>query len=366
MIRTALLVLAAAGATAAWRWDPARFWAAWVVWVLLLQSLALGALFLAGLEHLCGARWSVPLRRVPERIGTLLLPLAPAAVLGLGALPHLYPGHGGSAGKSLWLGPPFFSFRILGAAALGVLCVRLLTMPSLDLDATRDPRIPGRLRRNAAVFMALLALVATQAAFDWVGGLSPEWYSDLLGVYLAVAGMAAGFAATTLGVLDLLKAGRLPGVGPDHLQGLGGLMFGFSAFWAYLAYAQYLLMWYGNLPEEAAWYLHRLKDGWGAVGAGAAALRFGLPFALLLPAAAKRDPRRLRFAAWAILAGHFLDMTWLVGPALARGLLLGWPELAMAGLLGGGALAWCRKAHTLGADQPVGDPGLARGLEFRL
>lgn len=365
LLLTAVLVGLPGVAAAAWL-QPARFWASLVVWLVFLQTLALGSLFLPALERLVRARWSVPLRRVPERTGTLLAPVAVLALAALGALPRLYPGWPAGGAKGAWLSPAWFAARTALAALLGLLAVAVLVGGSLRLDRTRDPRLETRLRVFAPVYMAIFALVASLAAFDWVGGLTPAWYSDLLGVYLGIGGILAGLAATTLGVLGLRGRGRLPGVRPDHLYSLGGLLFAFTAFWAYLAYSQYLLMWYGNLPDEAGWYQLRLGPGWRQVTYALAAVRFLVPFAALLPRAAKADPARLRWVAGVVLAGHLLDLHWLVGPALGRGVTLGWPEAAFLLAFGGGAGLWCRALERLGADQPIGDPALPDALEFRL
>lgn len=350
----ACAALGALGALGAWRADAPRFWGAWITGFLFLQTLMLGCLFQPALEHLVGARWSVPLRRVPERLGTLAWPLLPVAFLTLGALGPVYPGWHGRGGKAAWLSPGAMAFRVLLAASLCALASRIL--------GPRNPGLPGR-RRFAPAFMAIFALVLTQAAYDWVGGITPAWYSDLLGVYLAAGSFLAGFAATTLGTLRLLRQGRLPGLGAGHLHDLGAWMFAFTAFWAYIAYAHYLLMWYGNLPDEAGWYRLRLQGGWLHVSQALALLRFALPFVLLLSRAAKSDPRRLAWAAAIILGGHLLDMAWLVLPSIGLPLRLGWMEGAVALLLGSLALAWWARADRAGSDLP--EDGPAQGLAFR-
>ncbi|HLO67596.1 MAG TPA: hypothetical protein VK188_11290 [Holophaga sp.] len=353
----ACAALGALGSLGAWRADPPRFWGAWITAFLFLQTLMLGCLFQPALEHLVGARWSVPLRRVPERLGTLAWPLLPASLLTLGALGPLYPGWPGTGGKAAWMSPGAMAFRVALAALLCALSARIL--------GPRSGSPAGR-SRFAPAFMAIFALVLTQAAYDWVGGITPAWYSDLLGVYLAAGSFLAGFAATTLGTLRLRGQGRLPGLGADHLHNLGAWMFAFTAFWGYIAYAHYLLMWYGNLPDEAGWYRLRLEGGWLQISQALALLRFGLPFALLLPRAAKSDARRLAWAAGLLLGGHLLDMAWLILPSIGLPLRLGWMEVSVGLFMGSMALGWWARADRMGADLPEGDPALAQGLAFRL
>jgi len=350
-----------------------RFWANWTVWFLYLFTLALGALFLVALEHLVSARWSVPLRRIPERVASLLLPLVAVGIVALGALPVLYPGAKPEAasdpvlaGKAFWLGVPFFSVRVLFCLALGLLPLWILIRGSLRQDRDRDPRFTIRARRFAPLCMAIFALLVTVAAFDWIGGLDPGWYSDVIGVYLFAGAFLAGLAATTLAVLSLKGQGRLQGIRFDHLYNLGGFLFGFTVFWAYIAFAQYMLMWYANLPEEVVWYQAHLGGLWLGVALLLALLHFFVPFFALVPRDAKGDMKRLRWVALVVLAAHWLDLYWLIFPALGQRPLFSWPELAFALFFVGGALLWLRGAMETGEDMPVGDPFLEEGLEFRL
>jgi hypothetical protein len=368
-----ITVLGAAGAAAAYFADPPRFWANWLVWFLFLFTLALGAVFLVALEHLVAARWSTPLRRIPERVATLLLPLAVVGVIALGAVPVLYPGARPEAatdhllaGKAFWLSLPFFSARVVICLALGLLPLVILVRGSLKQDRNPDPRFTIRARRFAPVCMAIFALLVTQAGFDWVSGLDPEWYSDVIGVYLFAGAFLAGLAATTLAVLHLKGRGRLAAIRFDHLYNLGAFLFAFTVFWSYIAFAQYLLMWYANLPEEVVWYQARIHGGWLGVALLLALLRFIVPFCALVARDAKGDLKRLRWVAVLILVGQWLDLYWLIFPKLGARPLFSWPEVSFALLFVGGTLLWLRGAMERGEDMPVGDPFLKEGLEFHL
>jgi hypothetical protein len=370
----AMLLTGALGILAAWFGvGPERFWANWILWFLFFFTLALGALFLVALEHLVAARWSVPIRRLPERIATLLLPVAPVALVALGAVPVLYPGSRPEAlrnpvlaGKALWLGLPFFSLRTVLCLTLALLALGLFVRGSVRQDASRDPRFNVRARRFAPVFMAIFAFVITALAFDWISGLTPEWYSDIFGVYLFAGGFLAGLATTTLTLVHLQARGRLQEVNSQHRYNLGGFLFAFTVFWSYIGFAQYMLMWYANLPDEIVWYRDRLQHGWYGITLALAALHFVVPFFALVTRDAKSDPRRLRWVACLMLGAHALDLYWLVFPVLGRGVLCSWPEVSFALFFLAGGLLWVRKALTWGEDMPVGDAFLRQGLEFRL
>lgn len=348
-----------------------RFFANLVVWFLFLLSVSLGALFLVALEHLTGARWSVPLRRAPERLASLLVPLVPVALAALFALPVLYPWARPGAhlsplvlGKTAWLNVPFFAARTVACLALWLLSYRILAGSSIAQDGTGDPALTLRMRRHAPFFMISLGVTVTVIAYDWVSSLEPEWYSDILGVYLFAGLFLAGLSATTLLVLRMMREGRLPGAGEAHVANLGGFLFAFTVFWSYIAFAQYLLMWYANIPEEVVWYKHRLEGAFGAAAVALAIFHFAVPFLLLIPRAAKGDPRRLTAVSLLLLACHWLDLWWLVFPVLGHGLFLSWPELSFALLFCGGALLWLSRAARRGNDMPAGDPFLREGLAF--
>ena len=350
-----------------------RFWVNWILWFLFLLTIGLGALFIVALEHVVGARWSVPLRRVPERLSGLTLLMMPAILLALFSLPVLYiwtkpegmenPMVGGKSG---WLNIPFFSARTVLCVLLWLIAYRIFVRGSLRQDQDRDPRFNVRARRFAPVFMIIFGITITIVAFDWISSLEPAWYSDVFGVYIFAGTFLAGLAATTLLLLYLMQRGRMPGIVGDHVYNLGGFLFAFIVFWSYIGFAQYMLMWYANMPEEVFWYQARLHGVWGGILLALAAVHFLVPFLVLVPRGAKSDPRKLRWIAAAVLFGHWLDLYWMIFPILGTRPVFGWPELSFGLFFTSAGLLWIRRSLGRGADLPVGDPFLREGLEFRL
>jgi hypothetical protein len=350
-----------------------RFWINWILWFVFLLTIGLGCLFLVALEHVVGARWSLPLRRVPERLSSLALFVGPASLLALFSLGTLYPWTRAESlrdpvisGKAVWLNTRFFSARAVACLILWTVAYWILVRGSMRQDRTGDPRFNLRARRFAPLFLIIFAITITVVAFDWISSLEPAWYSDVFGVYLFAGTFLAGLAATSVAALYLKRIGRLADVGPDHMYNLGGFLFAFTVFWCYIGFAQYLLMWYANMPEEVFWYQERLGGGWGPLLVGLAVVHFLVPFLILIPRAAKSDPRFLFWTAALMLCGHWLDLYWMIVPASGRGPLPGWPELCFGLLFVSGGLIWIRGAMRRGADMPVGDPFLGEGLEFRL
>ncbi|MFI5396926.1 MAG: quinol:cytochrome C oxidoreductase [Candidatus Binatia bacterium] len=351
---------------------PERFWANWLVWFLFILTIGLGSQFIVALGHLVGARWSVPIRRAPERLSGFVVLAAPMALIALLSLPVLYPWarpdaalHPAVAGKAPWLNTPFFAIRVILCFALWLIFYNIFTRGSVKQDQTKDPAFSVRARSVAPAFMMIFALTITLVAFDWISSLEPEWYSDIFGVYLFAGTFLAGLAASSLAVLYLMDRGRLPGVRSDHLYSLGGFMFAFTVFWSYIGFAQYMLMWYGNMPEEIFWYKQRIEGPWLNVILLLAAVHFFVPFFALVPKDRKHDPRSLRWVAMLILAAHFLDLYWLILPVVGTSPPLSWPEISFGLCFVGLAVLWVRRSMAMGADMPIGDPLLQEGLEFR-
>jgi len=261
---------------------------------------------------------------------------------------------------------PFFVARVVACLGLWWLSYRILVGGSVRQDRDKDLRFSVRARRFAPVFMVIFGITITIVAFDWIAGLEPNWYSDVFGVYIFAGTFLAGLAATTLAVLYLLARGRLPGVQPDHVYSLAGFLFAFTVFWAYIGFAQYLLMWYANMPEEVFWYKERLQGLWGALLLLLAVLHFLVPFVVLIPRAAKTEPKRLAWIAVVMLVAHWLDLYWMVFPVLGKGPVFSWPELSFAIFFISASLLWFLRLMARGATMPVGDPFLREALEFRL
>lgn len=353
--------------------DAPRFWANWLVWFLFLLSIGLGSLFIIALGHLVGAKWVVPIRRAPERLASLVLLAVPLGLIALFSLPVLYPWtqpealhHPMVAGKAPWLNIPFFAGRVVACLALWVVSYGILVRGSFEQDRTKDPAFSVRAKKFAPAFLVVFGFTITLVAFDWISSLEPEWYSDIFGVYLFAGTFLSALAASSLVLVHLMRHGRLPRVRPDHLYNFGGFLFAFTVFWSYIGFAQYMLMWYGNMPEEIFWYKDRIEGPWLGVILLLVFVHFVLPFFALIPRVKKGDPAGLRRVSLLMLAAHWLDLYWLVFPSAGKTPVFSWPEVSFALCFVGLAILWIRRAMLQGEDMPVGDPFLEEGLEFRL
>src|SRR5438093_4097560 len=152
-------------------------------------------------------------------------------------------------------------------------------------------------------------LTITFASFDWLMSLEPHWFSTIYGV-LMIGGQ--GLSAMAFLIVALVWLSRRKPLDativPAHFHDLGNLMLAFVMLWAYFSFSQYLLIWSGNLPEEIAWYLHRLQSGWRFIALALVVFHFAAPFVLLLSRAIKRDPGMVAKVAVGILVARLIDL----------------------------------------------------------
>ncbi|HTY35911.1 MAG TPA: quinol:cytochrome C oxidoreductase, partial [Bacteroidota bacterium] len=241
-----------------------------VVGFLFLASLAGGSVFLVALEYIAGAVWSVPMRRVSEFLSGLL-PIVPLLAIPLLlqmniVFPWMQPEAAGAeparGSNAAYLNLNFFIIRFVAIFVILNLFYFLFTRNSTRQDASGDPRLTTRNVRLAAVFMPVFAISISLLAVDWAMSLTPHWYSTIYGVYYFAGTVLAGLASATYIIVKLHDAGYFPNLHRDHFYSLGALLFAFINFWAYIAFSQFLLIWYANLPEETSWFMSRWKDGW--------------------------------------------------------------------------------------------------------
>ena len=345
-----------------------------VVLFLFLASIAVGAIFLVALEYLAGAVWSVPMRRVNEMLAALVFVVPLAAVpmfFNLHDLFHWTHAEAVSAdpvlsGKKPYLNVEFFAIRFGVIFLLWWVFAFFFRRNSSRQDETRDPALTRINIRLGALFMPVFAITVTFLAIDWAMSLEPHWFSTIFGVYYFSGTVLAAVAASTYIILKLHEAGRLPGLRRDHFYSLGALQFAFVNFWAYIAFSQFLLIWYADLPEENFWFMHRWESGWEYFSIFLIVVHFAVPYFMLLSQDSKMDPRRLKFMSLWIVAAHFVDLYWLVMPTHTKEFSLGWIELGFPLVAIGViivAVSFLLKRTNL---VPVGDPKLQRGLDFRL
>jgi hypothetical protein len=250
----------------------------------------------------------------------------------------------------LWIGIGFWYFKT-----------------SLQQDESGDHELSRKMLARSPLAMIAFAITVCMAGFDLLMALDPAWYSTIFGVYFFSGCVVSFFASLILFLYLFQRQGLIPDVSIEHYHDVGKYMFAFIVFWTYIAFSQFMLQWYGNLPEETIWYLHRAEGGWLLVFSWLLVGHFVLPFLLLMSRFPKRHPHLLALGAIWVLAVHYIDLFWLVLPtAPSLHGKVAFPLLDFALFLGLGAIYVVATLSILKGKSliPEKDPRLAESLAF--
>ena len=304
-----------------------HFWHAYLMSFAFFLAITLGALFFVMVHHAVRAGWSVLIRRIAEAlagnmvvIGLLFLPLVYLAATG--KLSILYHWAGPEAahdkilqGKSCYLNLGMWLGRIIGFIVLWSALAFFMRRNSIKQDTDGDLKRSRRMEVLSAPGLIFFGFSLTFAAFDLLMSLNAHWFSTMWGVYFFATCALAFFSTMVLLILALQKRGLIGNlINEEHFHDLGKWMFTFTFFWGYIAFSQYMLIWYANLPEETQFYIPRQIGPWASLSILLIIVHLLIPFPGLLSRHVKRKMPVLAFwAVWSLLA-CLVDMFFIVMP----------------------------------------------------
>jgi preprotein translocase subunit Sss1 len=348
---SALVVVGLIGFVALLATDINRAWHAWLIGLVIPAFLSVAATAFLAVHRLCNARWTAPLKRLAEGLGAgLPLTLVAFIVFAVFGLPYVYEWawlavhapaehlallH--SPSKAAWLSPQ----RVITTTTV-ILMVwialrgRLISL-SLAEDAGVDNR-PAQVRWSV-IFLLVMAYTFSLFAWDLLLSLNVHTVSAMWGIYEFVGAVQAFLGILSI-VLVWMSRGQLGGVIREHtIKDVGTWLLAWSCVWAYITFAQYIIIAFANMDEETQWFLMRQQNGYQYPFFVECLLRLPLPFFLLLSQHTRTKPVALIAAGAAVVLGFVIELIWQVLPALFPNHVpnfLALPELAVAlGFLGG-------------------------------
>jgi len=342
----------------------ARFMHVYLVNYAFFLSISLGAVFFVAVQHVTHAGWSVSVRRLMEILAAnstlmavLFLPILATVLMGNGVLyvwadPNAFAAdteqvahddsekhalgdaedhkdehashdaHTEAAHRELlqhkspYLNGPFFTVRFVVYFVVWIGLARFFLKRSREQDETGDHQLTNSMERISPIAIVLYGVTVSFASFDMLMSLDPFWFSTIYGLYY-FSGAVVGFFATMILVAMTLQAtGRLTNaITVEHYHELGKLLFAFVVFWGYIAFSQYMLIWYANIPEETVWFKARQStQTWVILSLVLLCGHLLIPFFGLISRGAKRSKAVLAFWAIWLLIAHWIDMYYLVMP----------------------------------------------------
>lgn len=363
-----------------------RFFFSYLIAFCYFLSITLGALFFVAIQHITRAGWSVIVRRIAEILMgnfPLMIILFIPLIFGMGQLYHWTHSEVMAhdlllQGKKPYLNIPFFLVRSVIYFAIWWMLSHFFLTRSLQQDSTGDPGLTVSMEKMSAPGLILFALTLSFAAIDYIMTLDGHWFSTMFGVYYFAGSVLSFFAALIIVSYLLQKSGRLlHTITIEHYHDMGKFLFAFVFFWGYIAFSQYMLIWYANIPEETHWFLRRQTGSWLWVSLILLFAHFIIPFLGLISRIPKRRKGLLFFWAIWILVVHYIDLYWLIMPEYSRAAaelshnpeLLGVANFGLFELLNFIGIAalylmWSARTARGRALVPLKDPRLAESLAF--
>jgi len=325
--------------------DATHFWQSYLFGYIFWTGLALGCLGIFFLHNVVGGNWGVAIRRFVESgLKTLLVNLVFAIPLLFG-LKTLYSwtnpeirAHDFAVGhKAFYMSVPFFVVRTILYFVIWLVSGWAILRMADEHDRTGSASLFRKIKNRSAPALLVFVVTTSLAFIDWIMSLEPNWYSTIYPWMFTVGEVLLTFAFM-ISLLVLLSKNEpfASFIKPQHYHDLGNLMLAFTMLWAYMSFAQLLIIWAENLPDEIPWYVRRFSGGWGYVAWTISIFHFCVPFFLLLMRFIKRNPNLLRAVAIWLIVLRVLDVFWIIEPAFRqRGIEVYWTDLATLIGLGG-------------------------------
>jgi hypothetical protein len=315
------------------------------LWVnnLFFTGIAVISVFFCAYNYVAYAGWSSAIIRIPQSFG-YFLPVAAVMMFGVFIFGHhdlfhwthegltnkfledgktLNPSYDKIlAGKAGYLNLPFYFGRMAAYFILWFVLFKAMRNQSLKEDLNGGTEHYNKSIVLGATFLLIFGVTSSTSAWDWVMSIDPHWFSTMFGWYVLASWHVSGLAAITLVVLLLKENGYLKIVNDSHLHDLGKFMFAFSIFWTYVWFAQFLLIFYANIPEETNYFIDRLSRFGGAYYGLFFVnifINFVFPFIGLMTRESKRLTIFLKIVCIGLLFGHWLDFYLMVMPGTTKG-----------------------------------------------
>ena len=344
--------------------DPGRTWANYLLNNFYFLSIAMGGTFFFVIQYIAQAGWSAGFKRVPEAMMSWI-PFAAVLFLlmyfGTQSIYHWSIPEEVKADKLLlhkspFLNIPFFYIRMLVFFSLWIIFSRILRKFSLKEDAEGGLHWFEKSEFYSKVFVFILLITFSFAVIDWIMSVDAQWYSTLFALKNVVAAFLHGSSVLILIILILHRKGFFPFLNSYHLHDFGRYLFMFAIIWGYFWFAQFMIIWYGNIPEETIYFAVRWQKGWQTLFFLDIILNWAVPFALLLPVKASKNRVVIIVVILFLIIGQYIDLYLQIMPGTTKILQFGFIETGMffgyAGLFSYVVATTLSKARILPANHP--------------
>lgn len=303
--------------------DPGRAWANYLLNNFYFVSIALGAAFFISIQYIAQAGWSAAFKRIPEAMAAYLPFAAVFFLLLLFGVHSLYEwSHEEEVAtdhliqhKSVYLNLPFFAVRIVLFFGLWIFLTKWMRKISLQEDADGGLAYFQKSEHLSRIFIFVVAVSFSAFSVDMLMSLQVHWFSTIFAAKMFISAFQHGAAVITLIVIILHKYGYLQVLNRSHLHDFTRYMFMLAIVWGYFTFAQFMLIWYGNIPEETSYYVHRWHGAFGILFYASIILNWFIPFLFLMPRSNSRSKMVMVPVIVLLMIGQYVELYYEIWPA---------------------------------------------------
>ncbi|WP_372775721.1 hypothetical protein [Mangrovibacterium sp.] len=344
--------------------DPGRAWANYLLNNFYFVSIAIGAAFFISIQYISQAGWSAAFKRIPEAMAAYLPIAAGFFIILLFGVHSLYEWSHEEAvatdhliqHKAVYLNLPFFAVRVLVFFGLWILMTKWMRRVSLKEDVEGGVAHFVKSEHLSKIFIFIVAVTFSAFSIDMLMSLQVHWFSTLFAAKMFISAFQHGSAIITLIVILLHRAGYLKVLNRSHLHDFTRYMFMLAIVWGYFTFAQFMLIWYGNIPEETAYYVHRWDGPFEVLFYASIILNWFIPFLFLMPRSNSRRKLVMFPVIIVLIIGQYVELYYEIWPATIHEAKFGLLEigswLGYAGLFTLVVLTYLSKASLIPKNHP--------------
>ncbi len=312
-----LVLIGIASFVAGFLFDPQRAWANYLIDSYYFISLAIGAMFYLSIQYITQSGWSAMFNRIPEAMGSYIpyagILMLVFVIFGSHSIYHWTHNDVVESDvilqhKSPYLNMPFFIIRFVFIFVVWIALIIVLRRLSVKQDIVGGLTYFHKSEFFSKIFIFALALTFSLATFDWIMSIDAHWFSTLFVFKNFLSAFLHGSAVVALIAILLHQKGYFPKMNKAHLHDFSKYMFILGIMWAYMWFAQYLLIWYANMPEETVYYQTRLSNEWNVLFYGNVVLNWLFPFLFLMLNKIANNKYALILAALVLMVGMWVDI----------------------------------------------------------
>lgn len=315
--------------------DAKRTWANYLLNNYYFLSLAIGAAFFGAIQYITNSGWSAAFKRIPEAM-VAYIPFAGVLFLllffGMHSIfewtheevvqhDHLLQ-H-----KSPYLNIPFFFARVILFFAAWTIMSKILRKYSLKEDEAGGMEYFHKSELYSKIFIFIIAFTFSLFAVDMLMSLDPHWFSTLFAGKSFIASFMHSSSIITLIVIILARNGKLDILNPSHLHDFTRYIFMASIVWGYFNFAEFMLIWYGNIPEETVWFVKRWDGVYRVLFFTNIVLNWFIPFMVLMPRKSSRSKQIILPVVAILIIGQYTELYYIIWPAMVGAAKFGLLEI---------------------------------------